>query len=303
MVSHEKKETLMSRMSASVSWVVAVILSLVVGPGEAELADVWAVSDGTKIKRDATSHALASGNAIFDRGAPELSLFAARNETVAFQVILEGGGGVTNDVRVRLDQIGPIDNSGAGTDMDSYFVGRHIELFQEHYLNITTRSHDLSWWPGTAAQPEMSGWVPDALIPLAEDDTFSVAGGQNQGVWVDIYVPKTTAPGLYSGTVVVEVDGSPCTLATCQLPVTLEVIDATLPDQSSAKTMLYFSSPVDDANQWVSRYLDDPWDPAPGVLESLTMRHYHLGRRHRITMFIGGGNTPASDDLGESNLL
>ncbi|MCP4895781.1 MAG: hypothetical protein GY906_02305, partial [bacterium] len=271
----------MNRKTTSLLVSVATGLIMLATPVEAELADVWVVSDGTKVKRDATSHPLAVGNTIFNRGIPGVSLFAARNETVAFQVILEGGSIATDNVRVRLDNVGPIDNSGTGPSMDSYFVGRHIELFLEHYLNITTRSHDMAWSPGTPAQPDMSGWVPDALIVLAADDTFSVASSQNQGVWVDIYIPKTTAPGWYSGTIVVEVDGSPCTLPTCQLPVTIEVLDASLPDEPTAKTMLYFSSPVGDANQWLSRYVDDPWDPDPTVRESLTMRHYKLGRRHR----------------------
>jgi len=269
----------------------------------AELADVWAVSDGTKVKRDSTSHPLKNGNGIFDRSPPLISLFGARNETVAFQMILQGGSSITNGVRIRLDNIGPINNSGVTQNMDTYYVGRNICILKEQYLDITTRSHDLAWAPATAAVPDMSGWVPDALIPLGPNDSFSVAEGQNQGVWVDIFIPSGTPPGLHRGTLMVEVDGAPCSIPTCQIPVELEVLDITLPDSSTAKSMLYFSSPADDANQWMSRYLDDPWSPTPRELQALTMRHYKLGKRHRVTMFITGRSSPTEDDLGEANLL
>ncbi len=269
----------------------------------AELADVWALSDGTKVKRDATSHSLKNENGVFDRSAPLISLFGARNETVAFQTILQGGSSRTTGVKIRLDSVGPIDNSGVTQNMDSYYVGRNISILKEHYLHITTRSHDLAWAPGTAAVPDMSGWVPDALIPLEPGDSFSVAAGQNQGVWVDIFIPSGTPPGLHLGTLVVEVGGAPCSLPTCQIPIRLEVLDVTLPNSSTAKTMLYFSSPANDANQWMSRYLDDPWSPTTTELQALTMRHYKLGRRHRITMFTTGRSSPTGDDLGEANLL
>ena len=288
------------------AWLLYVLAVAFLSPitvSHAELSDVWALSDGTKVKRDATSHLLKNGNGVFDRSTPLISLFGARNETVAFQVILQGGGSTTNDVRILFDNIGAINNSGVTQNMDSYYVGRNICILREHYLHITTRSHDLAWAPGTASVPDMSGWVPDALIPLEPNRSFPVTKGQNQGVWVDIFIPSGTPPGLHHGTLVVEVDGAPCALPTCEIPVSLEVLGITLPNLSTAKNMLYFSSPADDANQWMSRYLDDPWSPTPKELQSLTMRHYKLGRRHRITMFITGRNTPAGDDLGKTNLL
>ena len=57
--------------------------------------------------------------------------------------------------------------------------------------------------------------IPDALIPIAGGDPgpsirsmpMSVEPGTNQGVWVDVYVPRDTAPGEYSGTITVTADG------------------------------------------------------------------------------------------------
>src|SRR5918995_5605854 len=50
---------------------------------------VWAVHDGEKVKRDDRQNANKARNAIWD-GA-RIKLVAARNEIVAFQVIVEAG--------------------------------------------------------------------------------------------------------------------------------------------------------------------------------------------------------------------
>ena len=268
-------------------------------PAIAELANVWALDDGTKVKATDTSHSLEAGNGLFNASEAEVSLFGLRNETVAFQVILEGGGAATSGVRVLLDSIGPIQNSGLSGDWDEYYLGRRIELFAQHYLEVTTRSHDLAWLPGSSAEPSnMTGWIPDGLIPLATTDTMTVAAGRNQGVWIDIYIPSSTPPGNYTATLTVEVDGNPCALPTCQLEVALEVLSSVLPDEPTARTMLYFSGGEGDRDQMWSRYSGDPWSDDFAVVESMRMRHYKLGRRNRVSMFIGGGDAPDPYSLG-----
>ena len=265
------------------------LLLAVARPAAAEISSIWALDDGTKIKATATGHRLEAGNGVFDPAGPRITLFGARNEIVAFQVILEGGAAATGNVRVLLPSIGPIENSGLTGEMDSYFIGRRIEIFLQHYLNVTTRSHDLSWWPGAAAEPAgMDGWIPDALIPLDPADTFSVPAGRNQGVWIDVFIPPDTPPGHYPGTLVVEVDGSPAS----QIPIELEVLDAVLPDVPTTRTMLFFSGGDGDRDSMYARYSDDPWGDSFDQAETMRLRHYKLGRRHRITMFISAGDAP-----------
>ena len=50
---------------------------------------VWAVNDGEKIKRFDLDNVNRSGNSVWDRG--QVTLFSGRNETVAFQVIIQSG--------------------------------------------------------------------------------------------------------------------------------------------------------------------------------------------------------------------
>ncbi len=258
----------------------------------AELANVWALDDGTKVKATDLDHPLENGNGVFDPSLPKIFIFAARNEIVAFQLILEGGQSDTQNVNVSLDSLGPISNSGLTGQWDSWYVGRRIELFEEHYLDITTRSHDLAWVPGSDAEPAgMKGLIPDALIPL-EARTLTIPAQRNQGVWVDVFVPPEIPAGTYQGTLTVSVDGVTCSLSTCQIPVELQVLNVTLPDIPTVKTMLFFSGGEGDRDLMYSRYSSDPWGDDFELAEKMRMRHWKLGRRHRITMFIGDKNAP-----------
>jgi hypothetical protein len=133
--------------------------------------------------------------------------------------------------------------------------------------------------------------VPDPLVPLdLLPAGLSVPAGRNQGVWIDIYIPKETAPGPHQGTLVVEVDGAPCSLAACQLPLELEVIDATLPDQPAVSTMLYFSGR--DRRTVLARYFDEPERVDDLRMETLRDRHFKLARRHLVTLFEGQDEGP-----------
>ncbi len=285
------------------SFLIPALLFIVSRQASAEIADVWVVDDGTKVKATDTDHPLASGNGVFTRDAPAIELFGARNETVAFQVIVEGGASETAGVSVHLDQVGEIRNGTLSSDMDFYFVNRRIEIFREHYFEITQRSHDLEWVSGTDAEPlDLTGWIPDALVPWDPPKVLAVPAGRNQGFWVDLYIPKDTPVGLHEGLLTVEVGGSACELVTCQLPVRLRVIDLNLPDEPTAKTMLFFSSTYDDADQWPSRYFADPWSADADQLEAYALRHYKLARRHRITLFNSGGDDPSTDATLEERM-
>ena len=50
---------------------------------------LWAISDGEKVKQDELRHPARASNSVWD--GRRISIFGARNEIVAFQVIVEGG--------------------------------------------------------------------------------------------------------------------------------------------------------------------------------------------------------------------
>jgi hypothetical protein len=113
-----------------------------------------------------------------------------------------------------------------------------------------------------------------------------------------VFVPKDTKPGIHKGTIVVEVGGKPCALKECQLEVELEVLEQTLPDEPTAKSMLWFSGGDDNRDVLVARYTnpDDVWEYPDDEARALRTKHFQLGRRHRVTMFIGDDEAP-NDEL------
>ena len=71
----------------------------------------------------------------------KISIFGARNEVVAFNVILEAGSSAAGNVTVSFNQLtGPsgttITSSSATGDGVFSWVGRNIELFYVRYLQI-----------------------------------------------------------------------------------------------------------------------------------------------------------------------
>ena len=235
-------------------WASAGLLIAIIGERAGFAAPVvWAIDDGEKIKRDATSLPFASGkdNPVWAPAQP-VHLFALRNETVALQVVVQADATPIAGATVDLASLsGPggatIANAPNATD-PTRFVGRPIERFVEHYFDITRASGgsdpptSLGWSSGSAPPAgAWTGWMPDALIPVEvapawEPYPMQVSAQTNAVVWIDITVPKGQAPGSYTGNIVVKAGAQ--SLAT--LPLTLDVVAATLPDKPAVGTMLYY---------------------------------------------------------------
>ena len=262
-------------------------------PARGELAEIWAVDDGTKVLRAEVDHPLRKTNAIWD--GRRVRLFGARNETVAFQVILRGGQSATRSVAVRLESIGTISNGAVTNDPDRYFSARNIELFKQEYVFVAERSQGLVWSQPAAVPANLQGWTPDPLVPLNISGSFTVAERENQGTWVDIYIPKGTPVGIHRGTLTVESNGQRCSLSNCKIAVELEVLDLTLPDTPTAKTMLWFGG-ADLSVQ--NRYFADPRRASQQQIRAVMDRHYKLARRHHVTLFSGGGTQPDDEPTG-----
>ena len=69
----------------------------------ADVRRVWAVNDGEKVERDARQHPASARNSAWDGRV--VRLFGARNEIVAFQVIVEADGRVGDVWRRRYDSL------------------------------------------------------------------------------------------------------------------------------------------------------------------------------------------------------
>ena len=266
--------------SSLVAYLLTLVLNAPVYP------QVWVIDDGEKIKRDATSLRFEQGidNPVWAPGEP-IRLFALRNETVAFQVVIEAEDSELTSVTVDLDTLfGP---DGAFIQNHSndptQFVGRYIERFVEHYFYIDRPSggpwSSTLWWGSGDSGPsggEWTGWMPDALIPVEIAPVWSpyplqIDRGHNGVVWIDITIPADQAPGLYTGRVIVKNNAAPVD----ELDIELRIHDANLPDWP-LKTMYFYDYEA------LARRIGGQWDADADAAEQ---RLWHLFHRHRITPF------------------
>ena len=209
--------------------------------------NVWATGDGVRVNPETGKYwedrpdilpdyptgDYRKRNLVWDGEAGKVTLCAARNEFVSFQVIVEVDGPV-KDIRVALDHL--LTPGGAKLD------GRNLALFKAWYVRVYQPSS------GYEKSSLGNGWYPDALIPahtpLAFDlpDVRNAIGEsqRNQTVWVDLYLPRereTAPPGEYRGTLTVSWPGGKRELA-----VELTVWDFALPDEIHCRGDIYNNS-------------------------------------------------------------
>ncbi len=241
----------------------------------AGLARVWAISDGEKIRQDDLASPLAApgGNSVWD--GERIRLSSARNEIVAFQLMLEGGTQGLSSVSVRLDSLVrgkyAIRNRPGSLRTDDY-RGRNIELFLEQYIDVTERSSSPSIWSrGARPSSYYEGPIPDGLVPLTAG-SFPVPARKNQAVWFDIYVPRQAPAGDYAGEVRISRD----TLPDLRLPVLLHVYDFALSDTTHLHNM-FVAQQLDIAE----RHGVPLFSPAYYEIER---EYYKAAHRHRMDL-------------------
>jgi hypothetical protein len=221
------------------------IVLLAAPSARAGAARVWAVSDGEKIERDDRASPFRERNSAWD--GRRVRLFGARNEIVAFQVIVESDARGIAALRLALPELrlqgGPDRIRYAAPAGDpTYTVGRPIQILPVHYLNVTqTTRAEWAWEPGSPAAPaDTLGWKPVQLVPENARPgrggfPLAMAPANTQAIWIDVYVGRDLPAGTYKGTIAVTADAR-----TIRLPVELQVYDFVLPDANSLTAMVYY---------------------------------------------------------------
>jgi hypothetical protein len=235
---------------------------------------------------------------------------------VSFNLVLEAANAPAANIKITFDKLeGPdgikIQSRQAAGNGVLNWVHRPIELFYARYFKIEGLSFfgygkDESQIPVRfqapshkwADRPDHDKMYPDALVPLELISKFSIARGQNQSIWCDIYIPKTTPPGTYKGSVLVEENG----VTTKSIPVQLVVFNFSLPDSPSAKTLAF----VDNSDiEW--RYETGhggyaQWDhPGGRHVQAVMDRYFQVLHRHKIAA-IGQNECPPADEPCESSI-
>jgi hypothetical protein len=218
-----------------------VLLVLVPAAAHAGVTATWAVGDGEKVVRPSS---LKERNSAWD--GRRVTLFAARNEIVAFQLIVEADARGIGALSLRLPELrrkggGRIAYAAPGAD-PSRFAGRAISIFTVHDMSVAERSHaDWVWPPGGPAEPK--GFLGPQPVQLVPENArkgrgglpIAVAASAVQALWVEIYAARDLPAGTYEGTVTVTADGRKTAV-----PVVLDVLDFTLPDRNSLDVMVYY---------------------------------------------------------------
>lgn len=191
------------------------------------------------------------GNAVWDGNKHRVALFAGRNDFTGFQLVLQNTGGrPLTGITVRVRGIWQ-DSNLSFREVDA----AKVELFWEW----SCRDKD-----GT--------YYPDALLPvsgpLSIPNPANVIKGQTvQLLYVDVYVPRQTAPGTYVVALQVEAEGVNPFL----VPIDLTVWDFALPDKLSFLSNMYAYN--------MPQFLGpDQWEGA------LSM--YRLAHRNRLNLKI-----------------
>jgi len=117
-------------------------------------------------------------------GVETIRLDALRNEHELFQILIHAGKGNIQNAGIRVSDLK--DRQG------NRIAAGNIVLRTAHYIHCEKY----------ISTPQ---WLPDALLPYA--GPVPVSAGQNQAFYGDLYIPKTTAPGIYEGTATAEADG------------------------------------------------------------------------------------------------
>lgn len=211
------------------------------------IGSIWAVNDGEKVDRDDLKSPYKETNSVWD--GRKIKLFGARNEVIAFQLIVESSPTGIQKLSVSLPEL---DQHGGSAKIvyappvsdPTEYVGRPIQLFSENDMQVTAPT-EAGWIykiNRPSAPKDPTGWKPVQLVP---ENARAGKGGfplrvepsRNQAIWIEVYATRTLPPGIYQGRVRVEADGE-----RREIPVELELFDFTLPDDNSMNAMIYYES-------------------------------------------------------------
>ncbi len=239
----------------------------------------------------------------------DVNLFGAQNEVVGCNVVLEAGTTAASNVSVQFQTLtGPAGATISSTSPEPSpifdWTNRNIELFYVRYLPIKGLSYfgyASGWqniderivpkrlerpWTGKGVgtglwtdRPDHDKFYPDIAVPLELVPTFNIAKGNNQSIWVDIYIPTGTPPGLYKGTLTVSEGGT----VTHIIPVQLTVRAFALPDVPASKTMVYYSQ-SNVSNRLLGVTGLSPTSAQGAILETAVDRLFQLAHRHKISL-------------------
>lgn len=153
--------------------------------------------------------------------APTYEVSGGRGEYESAQIIISAGGSDISSYTIEASDL------VLTTDNTQKITADNIGIYNEKYIEITTSSSSSAYG--------VFGWYPDALLPFdvaVEYGENKVKAGENQGIYISTYIPRTTPAGVYTGVFTLTVDGEKY-----EIPATATVWDFEVSQQRHFRTI------------------------------------------------------------------
>ncbi len=213
-----------------------------------------------------------------------LRLDAARNETVAFQLIIQNRiGNISDSISFQMVDL--------VSDLYKLDAREFTSFYQAWYHYVNKGGY--SWGPKSAVLkwPE---YYPDTLIPQYSecshpDDPLyldvKVPAKRNglQAMWVDIYIPKNQPEGLYKSNIIATLSSG----QVLEIPLELTIWSATLPDKPTFDAVgeVYRTYKLEGAGEDVSTLA---W-------KKMSHCYQKMAHKHRMVFIERSGNIDEGD--------
>lgn len=183
------------------------------------------IDDGVKLR---LNDPIPLKSPVFDQASMQINLCGAKNEVLAFQVVVESGKKVLENLTLKASHL--VSKTGI-IQVENY------EFFKAYFLHVTEPSTEMYGKPSSRGE----GWYPDPLLPFEYDGRpvaapFRVMPGARQIIWIDLWIPPTTPAGSYQGKIKILQNET----LLKELSISVTVWNFALPDESHLKTFFYF---------------------------------------------------------------
>ncbi|MGH7145777.1 MAG: hypothetical protein ACREJ2_16830 [Planctomycetota bacterium] len=263
-------------------FIVTLVAGCLAGVARLAAADapftVAGLGDCEKIAEDA---AVPASPHFWDPKTNTLKMHGGRNEMLGAQLMLIATGGDVMNVSVT---VGDFKNGDATIPADP-----NLQLSLELYQYVAHGDYD--WGPKSEVLPSKKYYL-EVLAPfydpydpkhkpVAANFNLHTKNGPNQGVWLDLYIPKDAAPGNYTAPFSVTVKDHPVFTGT----VALTVHSFTIPDEThvDAYGEMY-------GHCYNMQGVDYKTDPAKWW--TIASRYHQMAHQHRFVIFERHGRGP-----------
>lgn len=152
---------------------------------------IWVASDMTALTSD--TKPFVDKNIVGDRG--QIKLFAAGNETVSFQMIVDAPDGDVPELSVT--------SQGLSGDKNGIIAAENIRVF--HMLPVMVQKYP-AWYIRSATGTLQPAEFYGPLVPIDSPQggqPYNIKKNKRLGLWVDIHVPPAAAGENYKGKLVI----------------------------------------------------------------------------------------------------